>query len=210
MKVLAVCGAANKNRNTATMIKSAFEGAISVPGATGEMVFLYDLAYRGCIGCHTCKLLAQNRPPGCRLRDELTPVLEQALAADVLLLGSPIYFGDVTGALRSFLERLLFPGVNYDQERTLAYPKRVKVGWVFTMNAPGEIYKDFFAGLVGLTDRIIGASEYVMAFHTKQFEDYTKYKSGMFDAAMIQKRHLEQFPLDCQAAAEMGKRLAGA
>ena len=209
MNVLAICGAANKNRNTATMLKSAFDGAMSAPDATGEMVFLYDLTFRGCIGCHTCKLLAQNRPPGCNMKDELTAVLAKALEADVLLIGSPIYFGDVTGQTRSFLERLLFPGVNYDQERTIAYQKRAKVGWVFTMNAPGELYKDYFAGLTALTDRIIGASEYVMAYHTKQFEDYSKYKSGMFDEEMIKKRHREQFPKDCQAASEMGKRLAG-
>ena len=36
MNVLAICGAANKSRNTATMLKSAFDGAIGVPGAAGR------------------------------------------------------------------------------------------------------------------------------------------------------------------------------
>ena len=208
MNVLAICGAANKNRNTATMLKSAFDGAMSVPGATGEMVYLYDLNFRGCVGCLTCKLLAQNRPALCNMKDDLTAVLDKALKADVLLIGSPIYFGDVTGETRSFLERLLFPGVNYDEEFTCAYEKRVRVGWVFTMNAPGELYKDYFAGLLDLTNHYLGESEYVMAYHTKQFEDYSKYKSSRFDPEMINKRHLEQFPKDNQAAMDMGKRLA--
>ncbi len=76
------------------------------------------------------------------------------------------------------------------------------------MNAPGEYYKDFFAAHVGLANHVIGDSEYVMAYQTKQFEDYSRYAATMFDEEMIRKRHIEQFPNDCEAAFNMGKRLA--
>lgn len=69
---------------------------------------------------------------------------------------------------------------NKDQIPT--YPKRTKVGWVFTMNAPGEYYKDLFSGFVGMASRIIGDSEYVMACQTQQFDDYSKYAADAFDA----------------------------
>ena len=209
MKILAVSGAADKTRNTATMLKSAFDGAMSVTGASGEIVYLYDLDFKGCIGCHSCKLLDENKFGRCAVRDGLTPILEKAIGADVLLIGSPIYFSDITGETRSFLERYLFPGITYNKDRTPTYPKRIKVGWVLTMNAPGDYYKNFFASLVGLTDRLIGESEYVMAYHTQQFDDYKKYAATMFDEGMIKKRRIEQFPKDCEAAYEMGKRLAG-
>jgi multimeric flavodoxin WrbA len=210
MNVLAICGAADKGRNTATMLKHAFEGATSVPGAAGEFVWLYDLDYKGCSGCHSCKLLDKSRFARCAMRDGLSAVLEKAIDADVLLIGSPVYFGDVTGETRSFLERYLFPGITYNKDRTPTYPKRTRVGWVFTMNAPGEHYKDFFAGLAGMTGRIIGESEYVTAYHTQQFEDYSQYAATMFDVEFVKKRHTEQFPKDCQAAFEMGRRLASA
>jgi len=208
MNILAICGASNKSRNTATMLKSAFDGAMSVLGTDGEIVYLYDLEFRGCIGCHSCKLLDESKFAQCAVRDGLTPVLEKAINADVLLIGSPIYFSDITGETRSFLERYLFPGMTYNKDRVPTYPKRTKVGWVFTMNAPGEFYKDFFGGLVGMTNRIIGESEYVMAYQTQQFEDYTKYAATMFDVDMVKKRHIEQFPKDCETAFDMGKRLA--
>ena len=208
MKVLAICGAANQKRNTATMLKSALEGATSVPGAKGEMVNLYELAFRGCIGCHSCKLLDTSKFARCAMRDELTPILEKAIAADVLLIGSPVYFSDITGETRSFLERYLFPGLTYNKDRTSTYPKRTKVGWVFTMNAPGDFYQDFFSGLVTLTRSRIGESEYVMAYQTQQFEDYSQYAATMFDEESVKKRHREQFPKDCEAAFAMGKRLA--
>ena len=208
MNIFAICGAANKNRNTATMLKSAFDGAMSVPGAAGEIIYLYDINFHGCTGCHSCKLRDESKLGHCAVKDGLTPILEKAIDADVLLIGSPIYYSDLTGETRSFLERYLFPGMTYDKERVPLYPKRTKVGWVFTMNAPGDVYKDFFDRLVGLTSRFSGESEYVMAYQTQQFEDYSKYAASMFDVEMVKKRHIEQFPKDCEAAFDMGKRLA--
>ncbi|NLF24742.1 MAG: flavodoxin family protein [Deltaproteobacteria bacterium] len=208
MKVLAICGAANKKRNTATMLKNAFDGALSVPGTSGEIVYLYDLNFKGCIGCHSCKLLDENKFARCAMRDGLTPILEKAIAADLILIGSPIYFGDVTGETRSFIERFVFPGMTYNKERIPTYPKRHKVGWVFTMNAACGYYKDFFSGLIGMMNYVIGESEYVTACQTQQFEDYSKYAATMFDVEAVKKRHIEQFPKDCEAAFEMGKRLA--
>ena len=208
MNILAICGAADKRRNTATMLKSAFDGAMSVQDATGEIIYLYDLTYRGCVGCHSCKLLDKSKFARCAVKDDLSPVLIKAIDADVLLIGSPIYFSDITGETRSFLERYLFPGITYNKDRTPTYPKRVKVGWVFTMNAPGEFYKTFFDGLTGMTNGIIGHSEYVMAYHTQQFDDYSQYAATMFDVEAVKKRHIEQFPKDCEAAFAMGKKLA--
>jgi multimeric flavodoxin WrbA len=210
INVLAICGAANKKRNTSAMLKSAFDGAMSVPGASGEIINLYDLTFRGCRGCHSCKLLDESRFARCAVRDDLTPVLEKAIAADLILIGSPIYFSDVTGETRSFLERFLFPGMTYNKDHATTYPKRPKVGWVFTMNAPGEFYEDYFGGLTAITQRIIGETEYVMAYHTQQFDDYSQYAASMFDVEMVKQRHIEQFPKDCEAAFEMGERLAKA
>jgi len=212
MNVLAVSGAANRQRNTATMLMSAFEGAMSVGeaagGATGEIIYLYDIDFKGCYGCHSCKLKDGNRLGHCAIKDGLTPILEKAIDADVLLIGSPIYYSDITGATRSFLERYLFPSMTYDVDRKPMYPKQTRVGWVLTMNAPKEMYVDFSQGLVALTRRLIGESEYVIASQTQQFEDYSKYVASRFDEAAVKQHHQEQFPLDCEAAREMGRRLA--
>lgn len=208
MNVLAILGAANKSRNTATMLQNAFDGAMSVEGATGEIINLYDLNFKGCMGCHSCKLLDKEYFGRCAIKDDLTSVLEKAIAADVILIGSPIYFGDITGETRSFLERYLFPGITYNKDRVPTYPKRTKVGWVFTMNAPKETYNFLYDGLKGMTNNIIGDTEFVVAYNTKQFEDYSKYAATMFDAEERYKRHQEQFPLDCIEAYEMGKKLA--
>jgi multimeric flavodoxin WrbA len=207
MKILAINGGAQKNRNTAKMLQSAFDGAVS-QGGTGEIVHLYDLNYKGCVGCHACKLKGGASFGRCVQKDGLTEVLEKAIDADVLLLASPMYFNDVTGALRSFMERLFFPAITYNKERVPTYPHPIKAGWLFTMNAPGEFYESFFKGLMNSSNWILGPSEYAIAYGTKQFEDYSKYEADMFDVPTVNQRHEEQFPKDCNDAYEMGKRLA--
>jgi multimeric flavodoxin WrbA len=208
MKVLALNASARKEWNSALMLQSAFDGAKSA-GAQGELIHLYELDYKGCTGCHMCKLKAGGSFGRCAWRDALTPVLEKAIEADVLLLASPMYFSDVTGMLRMFLERFWFPSITYNKDRVSLYPKRVKTGWIFTMNAPGEFYKTFFEGLVGASNRITGDSEYVMAYETLQFTDYSLYAADMFDEGARKKRREEVFPQECKSAFEMGKRLAG-
>ena len=113
MKVLAINGSPRKNWNTYMLLKKVLEGASSA-GAETEMVYLYDLKYRGCVSCLACKLQKEPRPCRCVLRDDLTDVLAKAHEADAIVLGSPIYFSEVTGEMRSFVERFLFQYLNYD------------------------------------------------------------------------------------------------
>jgi len=114
MNVIAINGSPRKNWNTDTLLKKVLEGAESA-GAETEMVYLYDLKFCGCKSCMACKLKKEPRPNRCVLRDELTPVLDKVHAADAVVLGSPIYFSEVTGEMRSFVERFLF-------QRTICFP----------------------------------------------------------------------------------------
>ncbi len=206
MRVLAINGSPRKSGNSATMLKHAVKGAGDA-GAETELIHLYELNYKGCRGCESCKLLGGKSFGRCAQRDDLTPILGKAVDSDVLLLATPIYFNDVSGELRSFLERFWFPTITYTKERKLLYPKRIRVGMVFTTNAPAEFYADYYNGMVQTSSRIIGESEYVTASDTWQFDDYSKYAADMFDVEAKKRRHQEVFPQDCQRAYEMGKRL---
>ncbi|HQL87992.1 MAG TPA: flavodoxin family protein, partial [Lentisphaeria bacterium] len=113
MKVMAINGSPRKGWNTDMLLKNVLEGAAS-SGAETEMVYLYDLTFRGCVSCMACKLKKNTKLGRCVLKDELTPVLERAHEADVIVLASPIYFSEVTGEMRSFVERFLFQYLNYN------------------------------------------------------------------------------------------------
>ena len=113
MKVIAINGSPRKGWNTATLLNRALVGAAS-EGADTELIHLYDLNFKGCTSCFACKLKDGKSYGRCALKDELTPVLKQIEEeADAIILGSPIYFGTVTGEMRSFMERLMFPYLTY-------------------------------------------------------------------------------------------------
>jgi len=207
MKAIAINGAARKNGNTTALLKAALEGAASV-GAETKMAYLFDLDYKGCTGCVACKLLGGRSFGRCAQRDGITELLEECIDADVLFFGSPIYFNEVTGQLRSFLERFWFPNITYTKEMRKTYPKRIRCGWFYTTNAPLETYLDWFRRQTMSNFLLIGPSEWMAATETLQFDDYSKYAADMFDAAARRRRHEEVFPEDCKKAFEMGRRLA--
>ena len=124
MKVIAINGSPRKNINTAILLKYALEGAAK-EGAETEIVNLYDLNYKGCKSCFACKLKDGKSYGNCIIKDDLTEIYEKIYEADALLLGSPIYFECVTGEMRSFLERLIFPKFTYkkDYKSLLRYKK---------------------------------------------------------------------------------------
>ena len=125
MNVIAINGGPRKKWNTAMMLEKALEGAAS-KGAGTELIHLYDLEYKGCISCFACKKRGGDNYGRCGVKDDLTAVFAEIEKADALILGSPIYFGDVTGALRSFLERLLFQYHVYTMPRQSLFSKKIK------------------------------------------------------------------------------------
>jgi len=211
MKVLAINGSPRKKWNTATLLNKALEGASS-KGAETELINLYDLSFVGCTSCFACKLKNGESYGHCAIKDELSPVLKRIRDVDALILGSPIYLGTATGVIRSFLERLIFPYLVYDTNRTSLFPKKLPVGFIYTMGANENFIKDLSIDKhIELNEmilgRIFGLSESLMVTDTYQFDDYSKYVNS-FDVEEKAKRRMEVFPIDCEKAYEMGVRFA--
>ena len=106
MKTILLNGSPRKNWNTAMMLKEAQKGAESV-GAETEYIDLFDLSYTGCRSCLACKRKGAERCK-CFWKDDLSPVIDRIFAADALIIGSPIYLGDVTSQVHGLIERLHF------------------------------------------------------------------------------------------------------
>jgi multimeric flavodoxin WrbA len=212
MKVMAFNGSPRKEWNTATLLEKAIEGA-AAQGAETSLVHLYDLHFKGCISCFACKIREGKSYGTCAVQDDLTPVYAEIKKADGIILGSPIYFGDVTGELRSFLERLLFPYLVYDDPPRTLYPGKIRTAWIYTMNAPEEIARQFgynrlFSSNERVMRMIFGHSESMMSYDTCQFADYSKVVATRFNADEKEKRRRQVFPKDCQKAYDMGVALA--
>ncbi len=212
MKVIAVNGSPRKNWNTATLLRKALDGAQSM-GAQTEFVHLYDLNYKGCISCFDCKRKNGGHAGHCAMKDGLTDVLERILESDALLLGSPIYFGDITGEMRCFLERLLFSNLSYNVGHRSVFEGMISTGFIYTMNVSAETmsktnYEAVFNHYKALLQRFGGTSEILLSNDTYQFNDYSQYEASMFDEKHKAQVRAEQFPVDCQKAFDLGARLA--
>ena len=205
MKVVAINGGPRKTWNTARMIEAMTDGCRAA-GAEVSIHNLYDIDFRGCTSCFACKLLGGPSHAACGMRDDLTAVLNECLAADLIIVGSPVYFGDVTGELRSFLERLWFPGLAYDRDHRLLYKRRIQAKVILTSNASKKEYIDEIGGrITGTMSTFIGTAEMIAAVDTLQFDDYSKYDAAIFDVEAKRKRHEEVFTEDLKKAYKMGK-----
>lgn len=212
MKAIAINGSPRKNWNTDTLLKKAIEGAASV-GAETEMFNLYELNYKGCNSCFTCKRKDRKIAGHCAIKDDLTVVLEKAVTSDVLLLGSPIYLGDITGTMRSFLERFVFMNLSYEKNQHKNFIGKISVGFIYTMGIPREMveesgYKYNFNLHMQYLQLLNGTTEYLISSDSYQFDYYSKYAASKFDEKHKAKIREERFPADCQKAFDMGLRLA--
>lgn len=102
MKVLAIIGSPRKNGNTSAIVHAVCKGA-ALAGHTTEVFYLTDLNIHGCIACGTCK--TQNIKY-CAINDDMQKLYKSIIAADCLVLGSPIYMGQITGQMKTFFDRL--------------------------------------------------------------------------------------------------------
>lgn len=206
MNVIAINGSPRKNWNTAQILKSALEGAREA-GAETELVNLYDLAYTGCKSCFACKRVDGPSFARCALRDELRPVLEKSLSADVLLLGSPVYHSDITSGLHAYLERLWYPGFSCDKAATLQYHRRIPVKLFLTMNREDPALCQPLIDKIGETmNWMIGPMESTVIPDTLQYTEYSHFLTGRFDMEAKKRRHETVFPGECRAAFELGRR----
>lgn len=215
MKFYAINGSPRKNKNTATLLQKALDGVKE--SANGkeietEIINLYDLNYTGCKSCFACKRLGGASYGKCAVKDDIQEVLEKVSQADGLIFGSPIYFGNITGQLQSFLERLLFPYLVYDNHHSSIAPKKMPTAFIYTMNVPEEFmdkvgYLSTFNKIESTLGHILTKPLVMYSNNTYQFDDYSKYKADLFSEEEKAEHRKMQFPLDCQKAFKLGANL---
>jgi len=211
MKLIAVCGSARKQGNTAKMLQQVIEGAQSV-GAETELVHLFDLNYKDCISCFSCKLKNGTSFGHCNQHDELKPLLERIEQCDVIVLGSPVYYGNLSGQMRSFTDRLLFQYLVYGATGRNARPKNFKTALIATMNVNDELFdargfKDSLVRFTEIMSRTLGSCELLTLTNTVQFDDYSKYVYLLPDKEEKSSRVENISAHDLQKAFDLGVRL---
>ncbi len=102
MKAVAFCGSARKNGNTALLLNTVLEPL----KALGVEIELVELAGRDISGCKACMGCFKEKDHRCVFdNDIVNECIEKMIAADVILLGSPTYFANVSSEMKALIDR---------------------------------------------------------------------------------------------------------
>ena len=209
MKTIILNASPRKNWNTAKLLKSAAEGALST-SAEVEYIDLYDLSFTGCRSCMLCKRKGVERCH-CYQKDDLSPIIDKVFSADTLLIGTAIYLGRPTSQYFAFMERLYFTALSYDDYSNY-FKGSVKTAMFVSMNATKEfydkLYKEKFEEYGNELEILNGKVTLYPCYNTLQVADYSKFNMGSFDENLKKVAHEEQFPKDLENAYEIGQRLS--
>lgn len=207
-KIMIIDGGPRKNFNTASMLQAFAEGAKSVGNDIDvKIVRLYDINYKGCMSCMACKIKGKASNV-CKFRDALTPILEDIAQADGLVLGSPIYFGQITGQMQAFLERLSFPWLSYN-DYSLTAPKKMPVVLMETMNGlPDNNNSQGYGSMEYCITTALGQPEHINAYNTYQVKSYDRFELASFSEESKRQYREDNWEKDLQKARDAGRKMA--
>lgn len=108
MKVVAFNGSGRKDGNTYLLLKVVLD-ELQAEGIETELIQLADGApVQGCVSCFKCM---DRKNMKCAIEnDPFNEYFAEISRADGLLLGSPVYFSDITAGMKALIERCGFVG----------------------------------------------------------------------------------------------------
>ena len=107
-KVLIISTSPRKNGNSEILADAFLKGAVD-GGNTADKISLYDKSIGFCKGCLACQKTGR-----CVIHDDADMIVQKMLIADVLVFATPIYYYEMSGQMKTMLDRAnpLFPA-NY-------------------------------------------------------------------------------------------------
>ncbi len=110
-KVIAINGSPRKDGNTAILIRTMLE-ELKNENIDTELVQLAGEKIRGCTACMKC---IENWDRRCVFDDDIVnDCIEKMAEADGIILGSPVYFSDVTAEMKALIDRAGFVSMAND------------------------------------------------------------------------------------------------
>jgi len=105
MKVIGFNGSPRKDGNTTILINHVFR-ELEKEGIKTELVQLSEKEIHGCIACYKC---FKNKDQRCAVKnDAANEYIEKMTEAQGIILGSPVYFIDITPEMKALIDRTGF------------------------------------------------------------------------------------------------------
>lgn len=102
MKALAICGSARAAGNTEILLRKCLS-TLDAEGVPGELIRLCE---KRIVPCNACANCFRNKDKKCVITDDaFHEVFNKMLEAEIIILGSPVYFGSATADITALLDR---------------------------------------------------------------------------------------------------------
>lgn len=102
MKVVALNGSPRKGGNTDQSLQVVL-GELQKEGIETELIQLGGKNIRGCSACYKC---FENKDKECSIKsDDLNNYFNKMIEADGIIIGSPVYFSNVTSEVKALIDR---------------------------------------------------------------------------------------------------------
>ena len=98
-KVLIISSTPRKGGNSDKLCDAFADGAKEA-GNKVEKVRIADMKIGYCTGCYACQKTGQ-----CAIKDDARGVIDKMMAADVIVLSSPVYFYSISAQLKALFDR---------------------------------------------------------------------------------------------------------
>ena len=110
-KVLVISSSPRKGGNSDILCDAFAEGA-KAAGNEVEKVRIADLKIGYCTGCYACQ-----KTDNCVIKDDARSVIDKMMAADVIVLASPVYFYSICAQLKALIDRTVVVYPNLTNKR---------------------------------------------------------------------------------------------
>jgi NAD(P)H-dependent FMN reductase len=104
MQILILSGSRNREGQTARAIKAIQKGIAEAKGKS-EAIFLPELKLERCRQCEADGWGLCRKEGRCVIEDDFASIAEKVKKADVVVFANPVYFGDLSESIRTFLDR---------------------------------------------------------------------------------------------------------
>jgi multimeric flavodoxin WrbA len=101
-KVIGVTGSPRANGNTDFAVNTALQALERECGATTELLAVRDYSLEHCAGCRGCMTAKRCVIEG----DDLERMVKPLNEADVIIVGSPVYWNSPPGVMKDFMDRV--------------------------------------------------------------------------------------------------------
>lgn len=149
MKVVGFVGSPRIKGNTTSIVNEVLRGA-SEAGAETRIFNLNELSIRGCQACYKCQT-----PEGkCVQVDGMTPLYDEIVSADAVVIGTPVFMLQITGQTKIFIDRL-FALLYLKDGKPGAFRNKIRGKKAVTVYSQGQPETALFASSFDLHEGVL-------------------------------------------------------